>query len=185
MAQVKISMTVVRIAVARLESMPETPTLASNAVAAANAAESNAQKTQVMLRGYADSKNQADVGAALERGLFKIDRVPLAAFNPRANLGRRQALFRLLVGVDTLFHACGADGAVGSFKAAVQAIVAHRPVAVAVAGLLVQNRRNLRGHLVGSDLIGMREVDSCELVPAQNRRQLLCRSMGVVGRNVG
>jgi len=48
MAQVKTTMTVVRMAVARLESTPATPTFASSAVAAANIADRIAQKTQVM-----------------------------------------------------------------------------------------------------------------------------------------
>jgi hypothetical protein len=46
MAQAKTKTTVVRIAVARFESMPEMPTLASRAVAAAKRAESSAQKSQ-------------------------------------------------------------------------------------------------------------------------------------------
>jgi hypothetical protein len=46
-------MTVVRIAVARFESMPATPTFARSAVAAAKTAESKAQKTHVMVKEYA------------------------------------------------------------------------------------------------------------------------------------
>jgi hypothetical protein len=51
-------MTDVRIAVARFESIPETPTLARRAVPAANIAERNAQKTQVMDREYALLKSE-------------------------------------------------------------------------------------------------------------------------------
>jgi hypothetical protein len=47
-AQVKTSTTVVRMAVARLESMPATPILARIAVAAAKSAERSAQRSQVM-----------------------------------------------------------------------------------------------------------------------------------------
>src|ERR1700745_3931894 len=44
--------TVVRIAVARVESMPATPTFANRAVAAANNADSSAQNTHVMGSEY-------------------------------------------------------------------------------------------------------------------------------------
>ncbi len=50
-----------RIAVARLESMPATPTFASSAVAAAKTAESSAQTSQLIWL------------PALERGLLEID----------------------------------------------------------------------------------------------------------------
>src|ERR1700728_1996643 len=56
-AQVKTRMTVVRIAVARFESMPDTPTLANNAVAAAKTAERTAQKIQVIVEAYADGRS--------------------------------------------------------------------------------------------------------------------------------
>ena len=52
MAQVKTRMTVVRMAVARLESTPATPTLARMAVAAAKMAERSAQRSHVMGQGY-------------------------------------------------------------------------------------------------------------------------------------
>jgi hypothetical protein len=45
--------TVVRMAVARLESIPVTPTFARRAVAAAKTAESKAQKTHVIVLEYA------------------------------------------------------------------------------------------------------------------------------------
>src|SRR5258705_11590773 len=48
MLQAKIRITAVRMAVARLESIPLTPALASTAVRPANKAESNAQWSQVM-----------------------------------------------------------------------------------------------------------------------------------------
>ena len=48
-AQVKTRITEVRMAVARLESIPDTPTFARSAVAAAKIAESKAQKTHVMV----------------------------------------------------------------------------------------------------------------------------------------
>jgi hypothetical protein len=53
---VNTRMTVVRIAVARFESMPATPTLANSAVAAAKTAERTAQKTQVIEEAYADER---------------------------------------------------------------------------------------------------------------------------------
>src|SRR5580692_8710503 len=48
MAQVKTSTTVVRIAVARFESISPTPTLASTAVSPANTADRSAQTNQFM-----------------------------------------------------------------------------------------------------------------------------------------
>jgi hypothetical protein len=58
-AQVKTRMTLVRMAVARLESMPEMPTLASSAVAAAKSAERSAQKSQVIGSGYSRWEGKA------------------------------------------------------------------------------------------------------------------------------
>ncbi len=48
-AQVNMTMTEVRMAVAKFESIPVTPIFASTAVPAAKSAESNAQPTHVML----------------------------------------------------------------------------------------------------------------------------------------
>ena len=56
-------------------------------------------------------------------------------------------------------------------EAAMQAVVSQRAVAVAVAGLLVEDIGNLRGHLVGGHLIGMSEVSAGELVAAQDGRE--------------
>jgi len=86
--------------------------------------------------------------------------LPFAAFDAGTDLAWGLAFFRLLVGVDGFFHAGGAGSAVGTFKAAMQAVVSHRSIAMAVAGLLMQDFGDLCCHLVGSDLIGMREVDS-------------------------
>ena len=55
----------------------------------------------------------------------------------------------------------------GSFKAAMQTVVPQCPVAVAVAGLLVQHGRNCRGHLISGHLISMGEIDSGQLVAAE------------------
>jgi hypothetical protein len=52
-------MTLVRMAVARFESTPDTPTFASKAVAAAKMADSNAQKTQVIASDYAGGGNSS------------------------------------------------------------------------------------------------------------------------------
>ena len=71
-----------------------------------------------------------------------------------------------------------------AFEATVQAVVAEDAVAVAVAGLLVEDRRNLRGHLVDHDLVVVGEVDAGELVAAQDGRQRLAGRPGVIGRDV-
>ena len=103
---------------------------------------------------------------------------------PGANLGRGLALLRLLVGVDGFLHAGGAGRSVRSFKAAMQAVVSHHPVAMAVAGLLMQYGGNLCRHLVGGDLVGMGEVDAGKLISAKDGGRGLPGSGGVVGRNV-
>ena len=54
-AQVKTTITVVRMAVARFESIPVTPTLARRAVAAAKKAERSAQKIQFIWRAYSSA----------------------------------------------------------------------------------------------------------------------------------
>src|ERR1700722_2787806 len=107
-------MTVVRIAVARFESMPATPTLASRAVAAANVAESRAQTIQL------EDAVSIDLPRArlLHLHRVEVDQLPLALFHAGADLRGRLAQLGLLIGVDRLLHAGGALGAVGSFKAA-------------------------------------------------------------------
>lgn len=46
----------------------------------------------------------------------------------------------------------------GALEAAMQAVVSQRAVAVAVAGLLMQDGRDLRRHLIGGHLIRMGKV---------------------------
>ena len=104
----------------------------------------------------------------LQSGFFEIDCLPVAALDAGADLGGRPTQFGLLVGVDRLLHAGGAGRAVGSFKAAMQTVMPQGSVAVAVAGLLVQDGGNRGGHLVGDDLILMGEIDSGELVAAED-----------------
>lgn len=79
------------------------------------------------------------------RSGLQIDLLPLATDDALADLGGCFALFRLLVGIVKLFQADVALGAMRTFKAAVQAVVPHAPVAVAVTGLLMDDVRNLGG----------------------------------------
>jgi hypothetical protein len=72
-----------------------------------------------------------------------------------------------------------------SFEATVEAIVSERSIAVAVAGLLMKHSGDLCGHLVGSHLIGMRKVQSCELFTAKDPRKWLGGRLRVIGRNIG
>jgi hypothetical protein len=72
----------------------------------------------------------------------------------------------------------------GSFEAAMQAVVAHRPVAAAVARLLIEDVRNLGRHLVGDNLIGMLEVLAGELIAGHNRGKRLLGSVQIVSGNV-
>ena len=74
--------------------------------------------------------------------------LPLPALDALRESVPASSQLRLLVGIDRLFHAGRTGGSVSSLKAAMQAVVPQHPVAVAVAGLLVQHRRDSRGHLV-------------------------------------
>src|ERR1700678_2699549 len=113
MAQVNTRITVVRMAVARFESTPDTPTLASKAVAAANTAESNAQKTQVIVLAYAregirrESYSHSLQCRKLKSRLLQVDILPLAAFDSRTDLLRSLPSFGLLVGINSFLHAGG------------------------------------------------------------------------------
>src|SRR5882757_8728893 len=159
-AQVKTRITLVRIAVARFESTPSTPTFASNAVAAANTAESSAQKTQVMpMRVRLPVRRNQ-----LELSGFQVDLLPVPTLYSRPDLGRCLADLCLLVGIDRLAHARRTGSAMGPFEATMQAVMSHLPVATAVAGLLVQDCGNLCRHLVCRHLVWMREVHTGQLV---------------------
>ena len=57
------------------------------------------------------------------------------------------------------------------FEAAVQAVVTHA-VAIAVAGLLVQHRGNLRRQFIGMRLIRKLRVWAEKLILGEDRRQL-------------
>jgi len=48
----------------------------------------------------------------------------------------------------------------------------------------MKNRRDLRGHLVRSDLVRMRKIRAGELRAAENGRQGMCRRRDVVRGNV-
>ncbi len=61
----------------------------------------------------------------------------------------------------------------GTLKAAMQTVMPHHSVAVAVAGLLVQDGWNGRRHLVGGHLVGMGEVNAGELISAKHRGERL------------
>ena len=72
----------------------------------------------------------------------------------------------------------------GSFEAAMQAVVAKGAIAVAIAGFLMKDSGNPGGHLIGSDLVGMGEVLAGELVTAHDWGQLFGGSARVISRNV-
>src|SRR5215469_13324534 len=68
---------------------------------------------------------------------LQVDLLPLAADDALADLGRSLSFFRLRVRVIELLQADVALSAVGAFKAAVQTVVAHATVAIAVTRLLM------------------------------------------------
>ena len=96
----------------------------------------------------------------LQMDAFKIDRLPLTAFDARADLRRRLSQLRLAIGVNAFLHAGRALCPVKDFKAAMQAIVLQISVAMAIARLLMENRRNLRRHLIRRHLIRVSEINS-------------------------
>src|SRR5579864_60133 len=90
---------------------------------------------------------------------IQIDLLPLSLDDSGADLGRAFALFVLLVRIVQLLQASGTLRSMGILKAAVETVVAH-PVAVAVAGLLMEHRRNLRRQFVGVSLVRILRVRS-------------------------
>jgi len=54
----------------------------------------------------------------------------------------------------------------GALETTMQAIVPQLAVAVAIAGLLVQDGGNSRSHLIGGYLVRMGEIDSRQLITA-------------------
>src|SRR5438477_6359258 len=76
--------------------------------------------------------------------LHQIDGFVIAVDDLRPDLRRSLAFFRLLLSEQCLLHASGAICAVLRLEARVQALVAVVAIAIAVAGKLVQYRRNLR-----------------------------------------
>src|SRR5262249_7639616 len=71
--------------------------------------------------------------------LGHINLSPFSLDDGFANLSRRLAEFGLLIGVDRLHFADGTDRGVTVHVAIEQALVAHFAVAVAIAGLLIED----------------------------------------------
>ena len=115
---------------------------------------------------------------------FEVDGLPLATLYAGTDLGGRVSELGFAIGVNAFLHAGRALGSVKAFKAAMQAVVAHGAIAAAVAGLLVEHRRDLGGHLISRDLVRMREVRAGELRTVQERRKRMCRGSWVVGGNI-
>jgi hypothetical protein len=109
----------------------------------------------------------------------EFDGLPLALLDSGADLLGRLALFVLEVGVVKLFEAVRADSGVRGFVAGAQAAVPHA-VAVAVAGLLVDDVGDLCGKLVGAFLVRVLELRSPELLGRKN-----CGEFGYLGRRSG
>ena len=87
------------------------------------------------------------------RRALQVNLLPLALDDASADLGRCFSPLVLQIGIVKLLQASGAFGSMRTFKAAVQALMAGT-VAVAIAGLLMNNAGNLRSQLIGVRLIG-------------------------------
>jgi hypothetical protein len=106
------------------------------------------------------------------RDRLEIDRLKFLALDARTDLLRRHLALRHDVGVMLLFRAGGAFRAVGTLEAAVHAVVAHRPVAAAIAGELEEYGLNGRSFFINLDLPGITEIISRQLASGEDRRQL-------------
>src|SRR5207245_9527301 len=101
--------------------------------------------------------------------LFEIYILPFTALDACANLCRRSPQLSLLIGINRLLHAGRTGRSVRPLKAAMQAVVPHHPVAMAIAGLLMQDSRDCLRHLVRGDLVGVSKDDSGQLISAKHR----------------
>jgi hypothetical protein len=77
----------------------------------------------------------------------------------------------LLVRIIKLLQTGSASGSVRVLKTAMEAVVPHA-VAEAIAGLLVQDDRNLRSQLIRMSLVGILSVRSPKLVLGEDGREL-------------
>src|SRR2546425_5794002 len=106
-------------------------------------------------------------------GCLQINLLPIAFDNSRADLPRRLALLVHCVAVVKLLQTSAALRAVSAREAAVQAVVSHAAIAVAIAGLLMDHLRNLRRQLISMSLIWELGVLSPKLVLVQDRLQFV------------
>jgi len=88
-----------------------------------------------------------------------------------ANLRGRPSCLGFVVGVKTFLGTGRALRGVHVFIATVQAGVAERAIAAAVAGQLIDDAGNLRGQLVDANLPVVAEVRARQLRSVKNRRQ--------------
>src|SRR5438552_5811830 len=105
------------------------------------------------------------------RRRLQITLLPFAFHDPLPNLGGSLALLVHGVGVIHLFQANRTLGAMRALEAAVQTVVSHTAIAVAIARLLMQYCGNLGGQLIGMGLEGILGIRSPELLLSQNSRK--------------
>jgi hypothetical protein len=120
----------------------------------------------------------------LKGGALQINALPFPTFDSCANFLWSLPLLCLLIGVNSLLHACGTGRPVRSLEAAVEAIVLQSPVTMAIAWLLMQHCWNLRRHLICDHLVGMRKVHSVQLIAAQHRGKSPGWSRCVISRYI-
>lgn len=145
-----------------------------------------------LVHGFKDSSSTGDSSSAGRVSSFsslfflQIDRFVVVAGDAGANLRGRPTGLGFVVGVKAFLGAGGTLGAVRIFIATVQAGVAERAIAAAVAGQLIDHAGNLRGQLVYARLPVVLEVRPGQLRSVKNRRQCADaeRRGWVVGGNV-
>ena len=115
-------------------------------------------------------------------GRLQIHLLPVSLDDSRTNLCCGLALPVLLIGVVELFQAGRTLRSVCILETAVETVVTH-PVAITVAGLLMEHVGDLGRQFVGVSLKGIPSIRIPQIGLRQDRRQLsaLGRRSGIVG----
>lgn len=120
---------------------------------------------------------------------LQIDALPLSSDNALPDLLGRLLLFGHDVAVIKLLEAGSADCGMLAFIAAMKTLVAHRAIAIAIAGLLIDHFGNLRrqGERVSLHRFILGAGRDLDLIWGQKMAQNLSLGWrgGMVSRNVG
>jgi hypothetical protein len=118
------------------------------------------------IRMSVNSPRDADRGSVDGSRGLQVYLLPIALYDALPDLSGCLSLLVHAVGVIQLFQANRALGPVAPLKTAMKTIVAHPAVAVAVAGLLMQNDGNFGRQFVGVTLKRVLRIRAPELFAA-------------------